>query len=272
MTPTTIEIKTIITGYLIQSLTSLTVETIYSSNSLTLIGIVLSVIIGLIIGLLIGYFFFRNRWTAGKLLLEGEITMYRQQLEQANLEAARYSQNWSECKKHNKVLEPMVEKVEELNNQIATLEQDLARKESEKFTLKQELNIITQEIQSKNTNSHTSNGKGTSPKVTRRRAKPAKKTTPNSDLALVVGMKDTIRFDRIGTATQSEKDDLKRIKGIGPLIESRLNAIEVYTFRQIANITDDDKGLIENAINSFSGRIDRDQWITQAKTFLEQSL
>lgn len=68
------------------------------------------------------------------------------------------------------------------------------------------------------------------------------------------------------TAPRSDgKDDLKKIKGIGPKLESKLNEMGVYHFDQIAAW---DRGAVAwvDAELSFKGRIDREQWISQAKT------
>src|SRR4030042_315552 len=68
-----------------------------------------------------------------------------------------------------------------------------------------------------------------------------------------------------GTATEAEKDDLKMISGIGPFIEERLHALDIYTFRQISKFTARDIDTINDAIKYFSGRIDRDEWVSQAR-------
>jgi len=68
-----------------------------------------------------------------------------------------------------------------------------------------------------------------------------------------------------GTATEAEKDDLKMISGIGPFIEERLHALDIYTFRQISNFTAQDIDTINDAIEYFSNRIERDEWVAQAR-------
>ncbi|WP_439528689.1 NADH-quinone oxidoreductase subunit E [Pannonibacter sp.] len=60
-------------------------------------------------------------------------------------------------------------------------------------------------------------------------------------------------------------DDLKRIKGIGPKIEATLHEIGVHHFDQIAGWTDANKAWVESRL-SFKGRVDREDWIAQAKT------
>ena len=59
-------------------------------------------------------------------------------------------------------------------------------------------------------------------------------------------------------------DDLKRIKGIGPKNENALNELGIYTFAQIAEWTDAQVNWVESRLE-FPGRIQREEWISQAK-------
>lgn len=61
-----------------------------------------------------------------------------------------------------------------------------------------------------------------------------------------------------------EADDLKRIKGIGPKNEDALNALGVFKFSQIAGWTPENVDWVETSL-SFPGRIEREEWIDQAK-------
>ena len=79
----------------------------------------------------------------------------------------------------------------------------------------------------------------------------------------------SINFERIGIATESEKDDLKEIKGIGPFIEEKLNALGIYTFRQISKFVSEDEDKVNEAIEFFPGRIKRDDWKGQAKVLAD---
>lgn len=79
-----------------------------------------------------------------------------------------------------------------------------------------------------------------------------------------------INFDRIGMASADQKDDLKEVKGIGPAIEEKLNALGIYTFDQIANFTPEDEHQVAEAIEFFPGRIERDEWVKQAKVLKQQ--
>lgn len=60
------------------------------------------------------------------------------------------------------------------------------------------------------------------------------------------------------------KDNLCRIKGIGVVIEEKLNNLGVYHFEQIAAWTDKEVAWIDSHL-AFSGRILREDWIGQAK-------
>jgi predicted flap endonuclease-1-like 5' DNA nuclease len=59
-------------------------------------------------------------------------------------------------------------------------------------------------------------------------------------------------------------DDLKRIRGIGVLIEKRLNALGVSRYEQIANWTAADIERFSEKLD-FKGRIERENWVEQAR-------
>lgn len=60
-----------------------------------------------------------------------------------------------------------------------------------------------------------------------------------------------------------QPDDLKRISGIGPKLESVLNGLGVWTFGQIAAWTPNEIAWVDDYLQ-FRGRIERDGWISQA--------
>ncbi len=66
-------------------------------------------------------------------------------------------------------------------------------------------------------------------------------------------------------APESEKDDLKLISGIGPALEGKLNAAGISGYRQLATLSAADVEHIESEVIHFSGRISRDDWISQAR-------
>ena len=71
-------------------------------------------------------------------------------------------------------------------------------------------------------------------------------------------------------ATVTASDDLQRIKGVGPFIEDKLNALGIYTFEQVGNMTAEIEEQVNVAIEFFPGRIKRDKWANQARKFAKQ--
>lgn len=67
-----------------------------------------------------------------------------------------------------------------------------------------------------------------------------------------------------GEAADAPIDDLKKISGIGSVIETQLAGIGITTYRQIANLTAEDVERVNDAIEVFQGRIERENWISQA--------
>jgi ubiquinol-cytochrome c reductase cytochrome c1 subunit len=59
-------------------------------------------------------------------------------------------------------------------------------------------------------------------------------------------------------------DDLKLISGVGPKLEKTLNGLGFWHFSQIAKWTKGDAAIVDDEL-SFKGRIERDDWISQAK-------
>ncbi len=86
----------------------------------------------------------------------------------------------------------------------------------------------------------------------------------------VKAMATEIDFETLGVASASEKDDLQTLKGIGPYIEEKLNALGIYTFKQISNMKGDLEDQVNIAIEFFPGRVKRDQWVMQAKELLKK--
>ena len=71
--------------------------------------------------------------------------------------------------------------------------------------------------------------------------------------------------------TDGEPDDLKKIKGIGPKFEGDLNSKGIYYFRQIGAWKAADVKMVEEIIDSFPGRIKRDEWVKQGKALAKSA-
>ena len=59
-------------------------------------------------------------------------------------------------------------------------------------------------------------------------------------------------------------EDLKRIRGIGVLIEKKLNSMGVVSYEQIANWSAQDIDRVSQSLD-FKGRIERENWVEQAR-------
>ena len=95
--------------------------------------------------------------------------------------------------------------------------------------------------------------------------KPAKKAAPKA------AKKDETPAEDAGTrpanlldGPKGDADDLKKISGVGPKLEGTLHEIGVYHFWQIAEWGKAEIDYMDDKL-SFKGRIERDDWIGQAK-------
>ncbi len=93
--------------------------------------------------------------------------------------------------------------------------------------------------------------------------KPAKKAeskeTSQEDINSLLG--------NLGTFNPSTQtaDDLKKVNGIGPVMEKKLNEIGVFTFDQVSKMTKTEYDLLDSITGSFPGRAQRDDWAGQAE-------
>ncbi|MCV9965623.1 NADH-quinone oxidoreductase subunit E [Pararhizobium sp. BT-229] len=67
-----------------------------------------------------------------------------------------------------------------------------------------------------------------------------------------------------GIAKPATPDDLKLISGVGPKIEGTLHELGIFTFAQVAGWKKAERDWVDGYLN-FKGRIDRDDWVKQAK-------
>jgi predicted flap endonuclease-1-like 5' DNA nuclease len=63
---------------------------------------------------------------------------------------------------------------------------------------------------------------------------------------------------------EAEKDDLTQIKGIGPKFMQKLNSLDIFSFRQISELSGEEVERLAEVIEVFPDRIHRDNWIGQA--------
>jgi predicted flap endonuclease-1-like 5' DNA nuclease/cell fate (sporulation/competence/biofilm development) regulator YmcA (YheA/YmcA/DUF963 family) len=68
------------------------------------------------------------------------------------------------------------------------------------------------------------------------------------------------------------RDNLKRIKGIGPAIEKTLHELGIFRFDQIADMSEYDIDRVAKRLKGFRSRIYREDWIGQSRDLLSQNL
>ena len=89
------------------------------------------------------------------------------------------------------------------------------------------------------------------------------------ELERIAKRAESIDFATLGVASIGESDDLQSIKGVGPFIAEKLNALGIFTFQQVGNMTAEIEEQVNIAIEFFPGRIKRDEWARQAKEMYE---
>ncbi|MEO1715363.1 MAG: helix-hairpin-helix domain-containing protein, partial [Bacteroidota bacterium] len=111
-------------------------------------------------------------------------------------------------------------------------------------------------------------------------SEPIPENTPNSG-DLLLPTKDLLAVEASRSAVQNwfgheipqadpaAKDDFKKIDGIGPFLEAKLNELGFFTYEQLSLL---DASMIEElttAIEFFPGRIEKDNWVVQAYRLAE---
>ncbi|HZJ20399.1 MAG TPA: NrfD/PsrC family molybdoenzyme membrane anchor subunit, partial [Pricia sp.] len=86
--------------------------------------------------------------------------------------------------------------------------------------------------------------------------------------------KDTSQNDKIDSLLGNvgafdpkiqKADNLKKINGIGPVMEKKLHELGIFTFEQVSKMTDLEYDMLDSITGEFPGRAKRDDWAGQAK-------
>ena len=75
------------------------------------------------------------------------------------------------------------------------------------------------------------------------------------------------QFERL-SAPRGAPDDLTKLTGVGPQLEKKLNDAGIYHYWQLAAMKPEDAVKVDADLK-LHGRIDRDNWIAQARTLIE---
>jgi predicted flap endonuclease-1-like 5' DNA nuclease len=71
-------------------------------------------------------------------------------------------------------------------------------------------------------------------------------------------------------ASGARRDNLKEIVGIGPVVEARLYALGIASFRQLAELDDDGADRLVRVLDGFGDRLVADDWVGQARSLYER--
>lgn len=102
---------------------------------------------------------------------------------------------------------------------------------------------------------------------------PKKEAAPKADAPSAPADVDAAKADLIaslGEGSADDKDDLKKISGVGPVLEKTLNEIGIFKFSQVAKMTKTQYDLLDSITQKFPGRAERDDWAAQAKKLMEE--
>ena len=77
----------------------------------------------------------------------------------------------------------------------------------------------------------------------------------------------TVAFERL-VGPRGAPDDLKRLHGLGPEIEKKMNDAGIFHFWQVAAMSPEDGKTLDHELK-LSGRIEREHWIDQARSLSE---
>jgi molybdopterin-containing oxidoreductase family membrane subunit len=86
-----------------------------------------------------------------------------------------------------------------------------------------------------------------------------------------ISAKTATLISKLGTVSEGEKDNLKLISGVGPVLEGKLNKIGIYTYLQVSKITTEEYRLLDELTGSSKGRSERDDWVGQVKKLMNKS-
>mgnify|MGYP000365589729 CR=1 FL=1 len=97
--------------------------------------------------------------------------------------------------------------------------------------------------------------------------------TPILPVATGYAVKKMCSCHFIADRTQEsiQKDDLKKISGVGPVLEGKLNDMGIFTYAQVSKMTKEEYDLLDQLTGSFPGRAERDDWAKQATDLMNQN-
>lgn len=227
--------------------------------------------------------------------VEKTVERLREKLKQAEAAVSSAQQNDLELRRLRSELQSVEAKHTDAITRILMLEDRIAEQQAELEVATQakglntdiskvQQNLIEQEKQNEDLRKRLSEMMGSEKKTTGQAkdafVRPDKELASDVDASDVYASEPDLQSSNSSSEKSDDltplfeapsyKDDLKLIKGIGPVMETTLNDLGVTTFQQLANFTQVDIDKVTEAIGSFPGRIERDDWVGKAKAFVDE--
>ena len=93
----------------------------------------------------------------------------------------------------------------------------------------------------------------------------------NGDTSIAAAISEAFN-DTLSEPGHDTRDDLKQIKGVGPAIEKTLNELGIFSFRQIAEMSEYEIDRVAQRLKGFRSRIYREDWIGQARELRDRAV
>lgn len=104
-----------------------------------------------------------------------------------------------------------------------------------------------------------------------KKAAPKKKAAAPKEEAPAAEIDEAnLELGQVYDSAPDQIDDLKVISGVGPAIEEKLHSFGVYKYEQVANWNAENVASFDQLL-SFKGRIERDNWLQQAKDLMNNT-
>ncbi|MFK7815562.1 MAG: hypothetical protein AB8B92_04430 [Gammaproteobacteria bacterium] len=149
-------------------------------------------------------------------------------------------------------------KLSTLENELLSSQQDIALLREHEHTIE----ALKSKLESQTTPALVP---AASAPAKKKESKPTKKAATKKPAA---GLNAPSKGLNIAAATV--KDDLQVVKGIGPVMEKKLNEFGVYSYEQLGRLKVADIKTLATTLGSFPDRINRDEWVKQSKKLFKK--
>lgn len=91
----------------------------------------------------------------------------------------------------------------------------------------------------------------------------AARITERTDAKGMINKKKKVKFKGFDRP-EGDADDLTKIEGLNPTIQTQINKLGIIHLDQIANLSDEEIVVLDEALG-MSGKIEKDDWVSKAK-------